>query len=493
MKYGMSHSPAIVWFQQDLRLTDNPALSAAADRGQVAPVYIHAPEEEGEWGLGAASRYWLHQSLVALDASLQARGLRLALRRGPTLDALRTIAAETGARSVFWNRRHDPVGAAREAAVEQALRADGIETFPHVSALLFNPDRIRTQQGGPYKVFTQFWRACQASDEPPPPCAAPSSLRGPESWPHSEKIEALGLEPCVDWAAGIRGAWRFGEAAARDRLVCFRDEALERYATGRDAPAEELTSRLSPHLHFGELSVRQAWHTIQEAALHRPGNNIDVSAQRFLTELGWREFAHHLLIHFPNTPTQPLRPEFARFPWRRDPDRLCAWQRGQTGYPIVDAGMRELWATGWMHNRVRMIAASFLVKDLLLPWQEGARWFWDALVDADLANNTFGWQWSAGCGADAAPYFRIFNPVTQGERFDPQGRYVRRWVPELAALPDAHIHRPWEAPRDALARASITLGHDYPAPIIDHREARQEALLAFQRIRAMASAPQKLV
>jgi deoxyribodipyrimidine photo-lyase len=341
-------------------------------------------------------------------------------------------------------------------------------------------------------VFTPFWKHCLTQPDPEPPRPAPSSLPAPNVWPRSARREELKLEPILDWAAGLRRAWQPGETGARLQLERFLKTALPTYSELRDRPDQPGTSRLSPHLHHGEISPREIWHALAERAA--TALQPAWRSSQFLTELGWREFAHHLLFHFPTTPEQPLRTEFRRFPWRKDAALLKGWQQGRTGYPIVDAGMRELWATGFMHNRVRMVVASFLVKDLLLSWTEGARWFWDTLVDADLAQNTLGWQWSAGCGADAAPYFRIFNPVSQGEKFDPQGAYVRQWCPELAALPDEWLHSPWEAPADVLASAKVILGRTYPEPMVNHTIAREVALEAFQRTKALvrpASKPRR--
>lgn len=467
-----------------MRLGDNPALTAALHRsGPIIPVFIWAPEEEGHWPPSAASRWWLHQSLAQLDASLRRFGSRLIIRRGPTLDTLRMLLDQTGSTAVFWNRRYEPAVIERDSRVKAALQKDGriVESFN--GSLLFEPWTVQTQQGKPYQVFAPFWKACLAMPEPAPPEDAPSRIANPRRWPASLKLTELGLEPAIDWAAGLRASWRPGEAGASEQLKRFLEEALADYPVERNRPDRMGTSRLSPHLHFGEISVREIWSALRG---QRPGQGSTHAAEAlriYGSELGWREFAHHLLFHFPQTPQQPLRKEFADFPWQPDKGNLRVWQRGRTGYPIVDAGMRELWHTGWMHNRVRMIAASFLVKDLLIPWQDGAAWFWDTLVDADLANNTLGWQWTAGYGADAAPYFRVFNPVTQGEKFDPHGDYVRHWIPELKKLPSEWVHKPWEAPPGLREEARIDLGNTYPSPIVDHREARSRALEALQQIK----------
>lgn len=477
-------SATLVWFRQDLRWEDQPALHAAARRGHpVIPVFIWAPEEAGAWPPGGASRWWLHQSLLALDVGLRRLGSRLILRRGPSLTTLQELARNTGADAVYWNRRYEPAIVARDRLLKETLDAQGVEAQSWSASLLFEPWVIHNRSGGPFQVFTPFWKHCLRQSEPPPPLPAPATLPAPEKWPASLPLAALELEPKVDWAAGLRAAWQPGPAGAVRQCERFLETAYARYAEGRNLPAQPGTSRLSPHLHFGEISPRQIWHRLRRWAETRHPPSTDWLSSPFVTELGWREFAYHLLWHFPHTPEEPLRPAFKAFPWRHNAAEACwAWQTGRTGYPMVDAGMRELWATGWMHNRVRMIAGSFLVKDLLVDWRRGAAWFWDTLVDADLASNTLGWQWIAGCGADAAPFFRIFNPVTQGEKFDPQGEYIRRWVPELAALPAVWIHRPWEAPADVLARAGVVLDRTYPRPMVNHAIAREVALEAFARL-----------
>ena len=481
----MSDSPSILWLRLDLRLADNPALRAAVARGgPVVAVFLHAPEEEAPWAPGGASRWWLHQSLAALDVELRAVGSRLVIRRGPSLATLRALVKESGAGAVFWNRRYEPAVLARDQQVKAALRADGLEAASCNGALLHEPWTIQNQSGRPFQVFTPFWKKCLTQAAPLEPWPAPRLLAAPDRWPKPLALEALELEPRIKWAEGMRAAWKPGAAGAQAQLRRFLDEAVLNYSNDRNRPDLAGTSRLSPHLHFGEITPRQIWHAVRHHAEAKTLPEIAWRSSQFLTEIGWREFAHHLLYYFPRTPEEPLRTEFARFPWRTDENFLRAWQQGRTGYPIVDAGMRELWTTGWMHNRVRMIVASFLVKDLLLSWNEGARWFWDTLVDADLAQNTLGWQWTAGCGADAAPYFRVFNPITQGEKFDPQGAYVRRWCPELARLPDDWLHRPWEAPPEVLSRAGMEVGRDYPPPILSHAIAREVALEAFARIKA---------
>ena len=476
--------PAIVWLRQDLRLADNPALQAACRHGgPVVPVFIWAPEEEGAWPPGGASRWWLHQSLARLAGELRTAGAELVICRGPSLAGLLRLAKATGAGEVFWNRRYEPAIIARDQQVEAALRAAGLQTEHCHGALLHEPETIRNQAGQPFRVFTPFGRTCLAVGEPDEPLPALRKLTAPPRRPASLPLAALELEPKLAWTDGLRAAWQPGSAGAKAELQRFLRDGLLTYDEGRNRPDRVGTSRLSPHLHFGEISPRQVWQAARRFAESQSIPAMVWRRWQFLAELGWREFAHHLLFHFPHTAEQPLRPEFARFPWRKNAAWLRAWQRGQTGYPFVDAGMRELWTTGWMHNRVRMVVASFLAKNLLLPWQEGARWFWETLVDADLASNTLGWQWTAGCGADAAPFFRIFNPVSQGEKFDPEGSYVRRWVPELARLPAAWIHRPSEAPPAVLAAAGVELGRTYPHRVVSPLISREVALEAYQRMR----------
>ena len=479
----MSNKSVLVWFDRDLRLADNPALERAiAARCAVVPVFIWAPEEEAPWSPGAASRWWLHQSLRELQASLKRRGSRLIVRRGPSADALLTLVPESGATSVFWNRRYEPAAVARDRELQRRLRDRGIDTEISPGNLLFEPGAILNAGGRPFQIFSAFWRACLAMPAPAAPGRAAEDLPSPAKWPSSLALSDLCLEPEIDWAGGMREVWRPGERGASEQMKAFLDGALKSYPLDRDRPDHPGTSRLSPHLHFGEISARQIWYEAHRAVPHRAGADHKV-AEAYLRQIAWREFSYHLLFHFPNTAQEPLRPEFRMFPWRVDTKGLQAWTRGKTGYPLVDAGMRELWHTGWMHNRVRMLVASFLVKHLMIHWQEGAAWFWDTLVDADLANNTMGWQWSAGCGADAVPYFRIFNPVIQGRKFDPNGDYVRRWVPELARLPTPWIHTPWQAPASLLSQTRIKFGKDYPKPIVGHEAARRRALTGLANMR----------
>jgi len=480
--------PSLVWFRQDLRLADNPALAAAVARGALLiPFYVLDETTPARWAPGGASRWWLHHSLAALAEELERRGARLVLRRGAAAVTVPRLAKESGAAAVFWNRHVEPFWRDAEAAIETALGRTGVAVESFNATLLREPAEIATKNGTPFKVFTPFWRALRTAGDPPTPRGAPRSLPGGAPTLPGDALADWSLLPSKpDWAGGLRACWRPGEAGASERLGAFLDQALHAYEQDRDRPDLPGTARLSPHLHWGEIGPRQVWHATLDHVRAAGGGPLETQAWAFLRQLGWREFSRHLLYHWPRLPEAPWKAPFAAFPWREDQAGLRAWCAAETGYPIVDAGLRELWTTGWMHNRVRMIAASFLVKHLLIPWQQGEAWFWDTLVDADLANNAASWQWVAGSGADAAPYFRIFNPVRQGERFDPEGAYLRRWLPELAALSDSYIHRPWTAPADGLAAAGVTLGRSYPKPIVDHAAARQRALAAYDRIKRQA-------
>lgn len=469
-------SVALVLFRRDLRLSDNPALSAAcAQHSQVLPVFVHA-DDDAVWSTGGASRWWLHHALAALEKGLHGGGAGLYLRRGELLGVLRELIAQSGASAVYWNRLYEPSTINRDTQIKSALQDDGIAVHSHNAALWCEPWQIATQQGHPYKVFTPYWRNLRAQLQPTEPLPAPSVPNWHEL-PDSLPLAALELLPRKAWVGGLEAMWQPGEAGAQELLEIFADDAIGDYAHARDLPARHGTSRLSPHLHFGEISPRQIHFELDRRsrasdAKRRP------DIEPYLRELGWREFAHHLLYHFPHTPTANFNPRFNDFSWApADKPLIERWQQGRTGIPLVDAGMRELWHTGWMHNRVRMIVGSFLTKNLRQHWQHGARWFWDTLVDADLASNTLGWQWVAGCGADAAPYFRVFNPVTQAKRFDPEGLYLRRWLPELADAPLSLLHEPWKD--EALLRRS-----GYPAPIVDLGQSRQQALDAYAKVRS---------
>jgi deoxyribodipyrimidine photo-lyase len=460
-------SPVILWFRQDLRLSDHPALAAAAAAGAVIPLFILDDETPGDWRWGGASRWWLHRSLDALSARIP-----LVLRRGRADTVLQTVVAETGATGLYFTRDYAPWSGALENRIKAICDGAGITCHRHGGFLLHEPESVKTGSGSFFKVYTPFARACRAEGEPRAPRGA-SSVTWATDLPRGERLSDWGHLPSQpNWARGFEEIWQPGEAGARARLANFIDDGLSGYADGRDRPDRQQTSRLSPHLHWGELSPHQVWHSVKLAMAAAEGR-LDQDGEKFLNEVLWREFSIHLLHHVPTLPEAPFRPEFAAFPWREDAESLRRWHRGETGIPIVDAGLRELWVTGTMHNRVRMIAASFLIKHLLIPWQAGEAWFWDTLVDADLASNAASWQWVAGSGADAAPYFRIFNPVLQGEKFDPDGTYVRRFVPELAKVDAAFIHRPWEMALPPKA---------YPKPIVDLQAGRNRALAAFKSL-----------
>jgi deoxyribodipyrimidine photo-lyase len=474
---GATQKPAILWFRDDLRLADHAALHAAAGSGQpILPLYVLDDAAAGRWAIGGAARWWLHHSLASLDGSLHDLGVPLVLRRGDNRRIVEDLVKETGASDVFTGGSAEPWARALDKALAGSLAGGGARLHRLRTGTLFPPDSIRTKSGGPFSVYTPFANACLATGGPKPPIPIPTSLRGATGI-GSEWLEDWHLLPArPDWAGGLRDTWQPGEPGAMVRAKAFLETGLPDYAATRDVPGTDGTSMLSPHLRFGEISAVQLWHMACEA----PGGK---GREAFLREVLWREFSANLLWHHPDLPETPLRPEFTRMPWRDDPKALVAWQRGLTGVPIVDAGMRQLWHTGWMHNRVRMIVASYLVKHLLIPWQDGEAWFWDTLVDADLASNSANWQWVAGCGADAAPYFRIFNPVLQGRKFDPDGAYVRRFVPELAKLPAAVIHAPWTASGTDLVRAGVELGKTYPRPLVDLSAGRERALAAYAVIR----------
>ncbi|MEM9603142.1 MAG: deoxyribodipyrimidine photo-lyase [Pseudomonadota bacterium] len=461
------------WFRQDLRLQDNPALTAAAAADEVLCVYVLDERNAGGWALGGASRWWLHHSLQALDRALDGR---LVVCEGDPRELLPTLVEAHAIDAVHWNRCYEPWRIRRDAEIKRALSERGVDVSSHNGSLLWEPWSVTKADKTPYKVFTPFYRkGCLSAGAPRAPLAAPV-LRTVLSDTGSD-IDALGLLPAVPWASGFDAVGQPGEAGAHARLDAVRTRGLAHYASGRDRPAAETVTRLSPHLQFGELSPNQAW------AMARALPDSD-DVDRFCTELGWREFSHHLLFHWPSLPSENWQPKFNAMPWRDEPAMRRAWERGRTGIPIVDAGMRELWATGYMHNRVRMVVGSFLVKNLLQHWRHGAAWFHDTLVDASLANNSASWQWVAGSGADAAPFFRIFNPVTQGEKFDAEGEYTRRWVPELARLPNKHLFAPWLAPHTVLADAGVTLGVSYPHPIVDLAASRKAALDALANTKA---------
>jgi deoxyribodipyrimidine photo-lyase len=481
-------NPAIVWFRSDLRLADNPALhAAAASRRPLVCLYIHDEKTPGPRSPGGAARWWLHSSLQALHAALEKRGGGLTILSGAAESILLKLATELRVGAVYWNRRYDEPGRELDATLETTLRQRDIEVASFNGHLLHEPWTLKNKAGKPFRVFTAYWRTALRHAAPESPLRAPGALKF-HPWPRRFKLKpaslaTLKLEPrAPDWAGGIRTLWTPDEPSARRHLQRFLSNTLSEYSTDRDRPDRLGTSRLSPYLSFGNISVRQVWHIAQEAVRSRRSRALPRQLEKFFAELGWREFNYHLLYHHPSLAKRNFQSKFDPLPWRHDPRGLRAWQRGLTGYPIVDAGMRELWTTGWMHNRVRMVAASFLIKHLLIDWRTGEQWFWDTLVDADPANNPANWQWVAGTGADAAPYFRIFNPILQGEKFDPEGVYVRRWIPELAQLPNKVIHKPWTARPAQLANAGVILGKTYPHPIVDHDKARGRALMSVKSL-----------
>ncbi|WFS02173.1 cryptochrome/photolyase family protein [Rhizobium tumorigenes] len=474
----------ILWFRKDLRLDDNLALHAACEKGRpIIPFYIREPDKNGTGPLGAAQRWWLHHSLTALQASLRELGSDLMFASGDALSVLLKLIETSGATGVVWNRRYDPAGIAVDTEIKRQLAERGIVATSFAGQLLHEPSKLMTGGGTPYRVYTPFWRALEGRGEPPEPLDAPKKITAPEAWPHSEPLSDWKLLPTKpNWALSFSDVWVPGEAPARARLDDFVDEALTGYKADRDFPAKPATSMLSPHLALGEISPARIWYSTRNLPKSTPQDDVI----HFRKELAWRDFSYHLLFHFPALPSANWNKRFDAFEWRTETDLFEDWTQGRTGYPIVDAGMRQLWKHGWMHNRVRMIVASFLIKDLLIDWRQGEEWFRDTLVDADPASNAASWQWVAGSGADASPFFRIFNPILQGEKFDPEGTYVREFVPELAELGNKYIHRPFEAPVAVLDKAGIALGKTYPNPIVDHAKARDRALKAYSAVKDAA-------
>ncbi len=464
-------SLAIVWFRRDFRLQDNPALSHAIQQGySVLPLYIHNPHDEQDWRLGAASRWWLHHSLAALQQRLAEKRVPLLIAQSTdTLHTLYEFIQHTGATAVFWNRLYEPHLIHRDAHIKKMLRSEGVIVDSFNSALLNEPWIVKNQQDEPYKVFTPYWKACQILEPVARPLPEPEHIPTPDVSCVNTPLAELGLLPTIAWDSGLYQQWTVGEQGALNLLEKLQMDKVQDYHERRDYPATDGVSLLSPYLHFGEISPRQIYHAL------KCGENTK-GCESYIRQLYWREFAYQLLYHFPHTSKEPLYTKYLEFPWNSplDTDVLHAWQCGKTGFPIIDAGMRQLWATGWMHNRVRMLVASFLTKNALIHWNQGAHWFWDTLVDADLANNSLGWQWVAGCGADAAPYYRIFNPYTQSEKFDPQGHYIRRWLPELTSLDSKEIHNP---PAAQAKRCG------YPTAILDFAKTRDAALVAYEKVK----------
>ena len=462
----------IYWFRQDLRLGDNPALTAAAKAGKVLPIYILDDINSGEYQMGSASRWWLHHSLKSLNKSLRNK---LAVYAGDSRQILLEVIKRHNVTAVYWNRCYEPWSIQRDKEIKEMLELENIAAHSFNGSLLWEPWQVLKKDGTPYRVFTPFYRkGCLNATTPRKPLSEPKDLQL-ISDKEGLNIADLNLLPTTPWDKEMKKLYTVGEGGADLRLQDFLGEGILHYKKGRDFPAQPFVSRLSPHLHFGEISPNQVWYAASQMG---DDENVDC----FRSELGWREFSYSLLYFNPELPQKNLQSKFDQFPWRSDRKALRCWQQGQTGYPTVDAAMRQLWQTGLMHNRMRMVVASFLVKNLLLHWQEGEAWFWDCLLDADLASNSASWQWVAGCGADAAPYFRVFNPVTQGKKFDPDGEYVREFVPELAQLPNKYLFCPWDAPDNVLAEAGVVLGETYPKPIVDLKASRERALAAYNKI-----------
>lgn len=467
----------IVWFRQDLRVSDNPALAAALGSDHVLPIYILDDENAGNWAMGGASRCWLHRSLESLNQSL---GGKLNFFSGNAISIIETLCQTHSVDAVYWNRCYEPWRCNRDAKIKSKLQANDIEAVSFNASLLWEPWTVSKKDGTPYQVFTPYYqKGCRAIAPPREPISMPTTGSYVESVATAVPLQQLGLIGSGEWQQTLLDQWQIGESAAQLKLDQFCHDGLNDYRKGRDFPALASTSMLSPHLHFGEISPQQIWQRIEQECAHNHSDN----PSHFQRELGWREFSYYQLYHFPKLPEKVFKEKFARFDWLDDPTGLEQWQKGLTGIPIIDAGMRELWQTGYMHNRVRMLVASFLIKNLLIDWRHGARWFWDCLLEADLASNSASWQWCAGSGADAAPYFRIFNPVLQSGKFDGDGDYILRFCPELKRLPKRYLHCPWEADTAILAEAGIELGHDYPEPIVELKPSRVRALDRFKALK----------
>lgn len=501
-------SASIFWFRQDLRISDNPGLCAACEAGELIPVYIYDQEAPENATLGGASQWWLHHALHSLADSLKQQ---LIVRQGSPQKVLADLVEQYDAQHIFWNRMYEPWARERDTKIKSYFSEQGIQVKSLNGSLLWEPWEVLKKDNTPYKVYTPYYRkGCLSKPDPRFPLTKPNievNIQVHHQWAQSAspqatsakstsaqtassqntssqntaaQIDALELLPKIKWDTGIANTWEVSEKAAGERLKTFIEHTITEYSDKRNLPAQQGTSLLSPYLHFGQISPNQVWYAVKDAfAGDISGQGVDT----YLSEIGWREFSYYLLYHFDDMQQYNFNPKFNHFAWRKSDADLSAWQKGLTGVPIVDAGMRELYQTGYMHNRVRMIVGSYLVKNLLIDWREGERWFWDCLVDADTASNAAGWQWVAGSGADASPYFRIFNPILQGEKFDKEGEYVKRYCPELSELPKKYIHKPWEAPADILKTAGIELGNNYPNPLVDLKQSRQRALDAFAQIK----------
>ena len=461
----------IHWFRQDLRLSDNPALLKASNQALALPIYI-LDDHLSQKALGSASRFWLYYSLKALNLSLDKK---LCLYKGNPLDILKHLIKTHNIKEVYWNHCYEPWQIKRDSKIKKELLLLGIKVQTESAFLLWEPYKIQKKDGTPFKVFTPFYKKALDANTPRAPLNKPKSLNLYYDSSSQIKIEGLKALAPPFWSHKLKKHWEIGEAGAKKKLAQFLKTGIPFYKEGRGFPAKPYVSKLSPHLHFGEISPNQIWHKIKSI-----GGNPNTAC--FHSELGWREFSYNQLYYNHDLSHKNLQSKFDHFPWKKNKLYLKAWQKGRTGVPMVDAGMRELWETGAMHNRARMITGSFLAKNLLLDWREGEQWFWDCLVDADLANNSAGWQWTAGCGYDPAPYFRVFNPVIQGQKFDPEGVYIRRFIPELKNLSNRYIFSPWEAPQSVLKKAGVKLGESYPHPIVDLKESRNLALQAFQSL-----------
>ena len=474
----MNSKLQIHWFRYDLRIADNPALHAALTAGHVLPVFILDDTDDVTSKIGSASKWWLHQGLQSLNLSL---GNRLFFCRGDSKEIIPRLAEQYGVEAVFWNRCYEPHWADIDRVVEEKLVRFGVAAKSFNGSQLWEPWEVDKRDGEPYKVFTPFFkRGCLSHSLPDEPVGLPELYRWKDNIKSQMSLEDLGLLSSHDWYQGLRERWVVSEDQAQKTLSGFLEEKLSGYSEGRDYPAQPKTSDLAPLIRWGQVSI----HRIYRELCRKRESYVDLeAADRFFSQLGWREFSHCLLHHFPGLPDHNMQKKFDAFPWIEDDFMLKSWQSGNTGIPFVDAAMRELWQTGFMHNRLRMVVGSFLVKNLLIDWRLGRDWFWDCLVDADLANNSMGWQWIAGCGVDAAPYFRVFNPVLQGKKFDAGGEYTRRFVPELERLPTKFLFNPWEASDSILSEAGVVLGETYPRPIVDLRASRIRALKAYASIR----------